>query len=163
MQVNSVRKAGDLVFRLMRTLGVIESRECRCCGLTLGQALALLVLGAGRCVPMRTVAESLGVSAGTATRVMDNLVRDGLIRRADDPSDRRCVCGCLTRSGEARMRALEECYESFWLRVFGGIPEEELPGIMKNLEKVVLAAEQAKKTCCGTRPEKTGGTGRRKR
>ncbi len=97
---------------------------------------------------MREVAAALGVSAGTATRVVDNLVRDGLAKRAEDPDDRRKVCIRPTKGGEKRITRLEECYDSFWEDVFGRIPKRKLKEALAALELVVEAVEGAKAACC---------------
>ena len=153
-----------MLYRLARLIGSVESEECRCCGLTLGQGLALLTLKPGRCVPMGKVAEELGVSAGTATRIVDNLVRDGLAVRGNDPSDRRRVCGRPTPKGEARIREMERQYGRFWNGVFSRIPRGRAPEVLRALELVAASAKEARDECCGcggrTR-RKSGGGGAR--
>ncbi len=149
MPVQGARVGGPLLFRIVRAIGAVENEESRCCGLTLGQALALLTLKPGKCIPMRRVAEELGVSAGTATRVVDNLVRDGLARRGNDPADRRRVCGRPTIKGEARIRDLEKCYETFWDRVFSGLPGSRVPQALETLKFLAASADRVRSECCG--------------
>lgn len=139
---------GALLFRLMRSLGAAENGEVRCCGLTTGQGLALLALRAGGRTTMREVATALGVSAGTATRVVDNLVRDGLVERTENPADRRSVCVRSTANGKKRIRGLEECYRRFWGTIFERIPEGRLSETFDVLELLVDAAEEAAGVCC---------------
>jgi len=143
-----IRKAGTLLFRLIRALDSVESGDCRRCGLTKGQALALLALKPGSCVSMRDVARSLGVTAGTATRVVDNLVRDGLARRGAHPSDRRCVCGCPTPKGQDRIGLIEKCYEECWRRVFGKYSKARLARVIKTLKTLASSIEDAGNECC---------------
>jgi len=156
-----IRKAGALLFRLMRSADAIENEDCRCCGLTKGQALALLTLNAGRCVAMRDMAESLGVSASTATRILDNLVRDGFASRGVHPSDRRSVCAEATPNGEAKIRELSGCYEAFWANAFGRIPKERRTEALRALESLALCVEDTRKACCGKAARRAGKTGRR--
>ena len=144
----SAEAGGDLLFRLVRSLSAMECEETRCCGVTMGQGLALLALESGGQTTMREVAAALGVSAGTATRVVDNLVRDGLAERAEDPADRRRVCIRPTKDGEKRITQLEECYDRFWEDVFGRIPKRKLKEALAALELVVEAVEGAKVACC---------------
>lgn len=70
-------------------------------------------MAAGGQVTMREVAAALGVSAGSATRVVDNLVRDGL----------------------------EECYGRLWMMTFRSIPEKRVHQTMAALELPVDAVE----------------------
>lgn len=140
--------AGDLLFRLTRSISAVECEETRCCGVTMGQGLALLALKGEGQITMREVAAAIGVSAGTATRVVDNLVRDGLAERAEDPADRRKVCIRPTRGGEKKITQLEECYGRFWEDVFGRIPKKKLSEALQVLEVVVEAVEEARLACC---------------
>ncbi|MEZ4265307.1 MAG: MarR family transcriptional regulator [Myxococcota bacterium] len=51
----------------------------------------------------RALSEKLLVSGGNVTTVVDNLVRDGLVRRERSEVDRRFVSIHLTESGEKRI------------------------------------------------------------
>jgi DNA-binding MarR family transcriptional regulator len=55
---------------------------------------------------MGELAEMLDVSPRTVTGLVDNLERDGLVRRVDDPADRRSVYAELTDQGRERIETL---------------------------------------------------------
>lgn len=55
---------------------------------------------------MGDLAEMLEVTPRTVTGLVDNLERDGLVRRVDDPNDRRSVYAEITDDGRARVKAL---------------------------------------------------------
>jgi DNA-binding MarR family transcriptional regulator len=55
---------------------------------------------------MGELAEMLDVSPRTVTGLVDNLERDGLVKRVDDPADRRSVYAELTEQGRERVQAL---------------------------------------------------------
>jgi DNA-binding MarR family transcriptional regulator len=59
----------------------------------------------GRCT-MGDLAAMLDVSPRTITGLVDNLVRDGLVRRVDDTNDRRSVYAEVTEQGRERVKAL---------------------------------------------------------
>ena len=52
--------------------------------------LSVLTYLRGQSVTMRELAKELDVGESAATAVVDRLVRQGLVLRCDDPSDRRC-------------------------------------------------------------------------
>ena len=56
--------------------------------------------------PLGELAELLGVVPRTMTDVVDVLERDGLIRRAQVPNDRRSIHAQLTRAGLERMESI---------------------------------------------------------
>src|ERR1700674_1856824 len=55
---------------------------------------------------MGELAEMLDVTPRTVTALVDNLVRDGLVKRVDDPTDRRSVYAELTEQGRQRIETL---------------------------------------------------------
>src|SRR3989440_7881271 len=55
---------------------------------------------------MGELAEMLDITPRTVTGLVDNLERDGLVRRVADPADRRSVYAELTEQGRARIAAL---------------------------------------------------------
>jgi DNA-binding MarR family transcriptional regulator len=55
---------------------------------------------------MGELAEMLDVSPRTVTGLVDNLERDGLVRRVDDPKDRRSIYAEITDQGRERVKAL---------------------------------------------------------
>jgi len=161
----AIESGGALLFRLVRSLGVAENNEVRCCGVTTGQCLALLAMRSGCCgsdgqeqATMGQVTSALGVSPGTATRVIDNLVRDGLVARCDNPADRRSVCVRPTTDGRSVIRELEECYRRFWGTIFAAIPRERLDGTMAALELLVDAVDTASAPCCPATGERNTRT-----
>ena len=123
----------------------------RCCGVTTTQGLALLAMKPAGGITMGRVSEALGVSAGTATRVIDNLVRDALVERTENPQDRRSVRVRPTARGKKTIKELNECYRRFWDTILRDIPTSKLPGTIKVLELLVQAVEKARSECCATR------------
>jgi DNA-binding MarR family transcriptional regulator len=55
---------------------------------------------------MGELAEMLDVSPRSVTGLVDNLERDGLVRRVDDPKDRRSIYAEITDQGRERVKAL---------------------------------------------------------
>ena len=69
---------------------------------TISQGKAMRILRQGeRC--MSDVAAGLGVGVSSATHVIERLVDKGLVKRSDDPEDRRLVLCSLTEAGEQVM------------------------------------------------------------
>ena len=59
---------------------------------------------AGEPVPLRVLAEGQRCVPSNMTQLIDRLEADGLVRRVDDPSDRRIVRAGLTALGIERAR-----------------------------------------------------------
>jgi DNA-binding MarR family transcriptional regulator len=76
-------------------------------GLTMTQLRVLFVLSAEGGASAGVLAERLSVTPSTLTRIVDRLVRQGLVRRDTDDDDRRLVRHHLSDSGADTVRELE--------------------------------------------------------
>jgi DNA-binding MarR family transcriptional regulator len=65
------------------------------------------------------VAQQLKLSAGAVTEVVEGLVREGLVRRAADPEDRRAVMLALTAEGRRVCERYELAASSALAQVLG--------------------------------------------
>ncbi len=105
---DTTRAALDAYIKLMRAADTVNralKAGLAAAGLTmtqLGVLEAVYHLG-----PMcqRALGEKLLVSGGNVTTVVDNLERDGLVRRQRSETDRRFVSIHLTEAGEERIAA----------------------------------------------------------
>src|SRR5438067_13294300 len=69
-------------------------------GLTLSQYGLLEGLANRRAARVQELAAAAGISASTATRILDALERRGIVRRTRSDDDRRAVSVSLTEFGE---------------------------------------------------------------
>ncbi len=101
-------------------------------GLTMTQLRLLFLLRLEDGLSAGAIADRLGVTPSTLTRIMDRLVRNDLVRREEDGNDRRLVRHRLT--GEAR-RTIEE------MERFGRARMDRMLAHLgpEELERVVLA------------------------
>jgi DNA-binding MarR family transcriptional regulator len=80
-------------------------------GLSLSQYALLEVLADRRSARVQELAAHAGITASTATRILDALERRGIVLRTRDDEDRRAVAVSLTDDGQALV-----CAERDWLR-----------------------------------------------
>jgi DNA-binding MarR family transcriptional regulator len=80
-------------------------------GLTLSQYALLEGLNGRRSARVQELAAGAGISASTATRILDALERRDIVRRTRSDVDRRAVSVSLTELGSALLHA-----ERDWLR-----------------------------------------------
>ncbi|HEY4099339.1 MAG TPA: MarR family transcriptional regulator [Gemmatimonadales bacterium] len=60
------------------------------------------LVAAGGPLPLSELASRLSCVRSNMTQLVDRLEADGLVRRVDDPADRRSVLAMVTRLGEER-------------------------------------------------------------
>jgi DNA-binding MarR family transcriptional regulator len=95
------------VFAVMPRFGRIAWNAAQQCGMSSPERGRLLWVIGDKSVRAGLVAQQLKLSAGAVTELVESLVREGLVRRATDPDDRRAVVLELTPAG----RSVTERYE----------------------------------------------------
>lgn len=68
--------------------------------ITVKQLKVMLILSQRQTVTVTALAECLRVHISTVTGILDRLVQQGLVKREEDPGDRRHVVSRLTPDGE---------------------------------------------------------------
>jgi DNA-binding MarR family transcriptional regulator len=94
-------------------------------GLSLPQYQLLEALRAAEELTVGELAESAGVAAPTATRMLDCLARDGHITRRPSEADRRAVLVSLTPPGREALEERHEQVKAFRRRVYEALEPEE--------------------------------------
>lgn len=112
-------------------------------GLTLTQLRALFILRSEDGLRAGGLAERLGVTASTLTRVMDRLVRNHLVRREPDEEDRRLVRHFLTASGQEAVVEIERTGRERMNRIFDRLTASQLERLVEALQDMTAAADQA--------------------
>jgi DNA-binding MarR family transcriptional regulator len=95
---------------------------------------------------MGELAEMLDVSPRTVTGLVDNLERDGLVKRVDAPADRRSVYAEITDPGRERLKALWRDASSLQDGLTRGIGELQLVQLRHLCLRLIqaMSAEEGK-------------------
>lgn len=78
-----------------------------------------------------------GLEPSTMTGLIDRMERDGLVRRALDPADRRAQRIQLTERGGAIKDTVIDVLDTTLERAFAGVSEHQLSGLKDTLRKVL--------------------------
>jgi DNA-binding MarR family transcriptional regulator len=82
------------------------------------------------------VADFLAVSNAAASKAVDRLVRRGLLRRNESPSDRRAVELSLTAEGRTVLAQYEAATNQVLKEVFGSLPADQLQATADFLDQL---------------------------
>lgn len=110
-----------------------EIRRQPRCGLTVPQFRAMIFAELHPGEPLSELAEFTGLSLSAASRMVDLLVRRGLVRRRPDAADRRRVSLGLTARGRAVFRQSDRALRAALGDVFSVLPEKDLKLIARAL------------------------------
>lgn len=125
-----VMETVPLVMRFMRT----QMRRHGPPTLSVPQFRVLRCLNRHPGVPLSFVADHLGVTRPTASNIVDRLVRHGLVNRAEDPRERRCVTLSLTDSGLRLLHQVHEATRDDVAGALSGLSPEQLVKVGEGLD-----------------------------
>ncbi len=100
------------------------------------EACATPLLTAGRlgeAVRQVTLAEHVGIEGPSLVRLLDQLCAAGLVRRDEDPDDRRAKTISLTEEGRAVTARMEEDLRGLRARVLKGVSRADLEATLRVL------------------------------
>ena len=110
-----------------------QMRGHRQAQLTVPQFRALVILSHVGDASLSALAEHLGLSRPAASRLVEGLVRRGLLQRRPQAGDRRCVVLRLTRRGWAAYRAALRNMQAAMARRFDALSQRELALVSRAL------------------------------
>src|SRR5687767_13016404 len=89
---------------------------------------------------MNELSRLLMVTGGNVTGVVDQLEKEGLVERLDEPADRRAFRIRLTRGGEKTFAEMARAHESWVVELLAGLSGRERDELLKLLAKVKIHA-----------------------
>jgi len=114
---------------------------CKAADLTPPQFWALKTIQELDRTKMSPLAESLGLSMGAASTLVDRLVSRGFVERAADASDRRAVHVSLSAEGQRVLAEAQESRRALAHQVFEQIPAAQRPQVLQALGALADALE----------------------
>lgn len=143
----------DAVLAASRALVAMAARSLADAGeeVTLTQYRSLVVLASRGAQDLASLAGALAVTAPTASRLVERLVRKGLVRRRTDRHDRRQVRIALTETGRDLVDLVTERRRQEITNLLTSIPPDVLQPMAAGLRHLAAAA--------GEIPEQDWSTG----
>jgi DNA-binding MarR family transcriptional regulator len=108
-------------------------------GLTVPQLMCLKAIAEteAESVTVSQVSRRVSLSPATVSRIVDRLVRKGLVERQRGESDRRKVYVTLTVAGLERYQTLPTPLDERFIERLERLPEHERLGLLTALERIV--------------------------
>jgi DNA-binding MarR family transcriptional regulator len=126
-----------LVLAAQREGNRLLSRELSPLGLTPAQAEVLLVLADREPLTLVEVGRYLVCETGSPSRIVDTMVRRGLVQRAPGQRDRRVIMLRLSPGGRALLPALREVDQQITETTSGRLSQEEKEIIAAALRRLI--------------------------
>jgi DNA-binding MarR family transcriptional regulator len=85
---------------------------------------------------MNELSRLLMVTGGNVTAIVDQLEKEGLVERVDEPADRRAFRIHLTRGGEKTFAEMARAHEDWVVELLAGMSRREQDELLRLLAKV---------------------------
>ena len=89
---------------------------------------------------MNELSRMLMVTGGNVTAIVDQLEKEGLVERLDEPDDRRAFRIRLTRSGDKTFAEMARAHEQWVVELLEGLSRREHDELLKLLAKLKVHA-----------------------
>jgi DNA-binding MarR family transcriptional regulator len=85
---------------------------------------------------MNELSRLLMVTGGNVTAIVDQLEKEGLVERLDEPADRRAWLVRLTSAGDKSFAEMARAHEEWVVELLDGMSRREQDELLKLLAKV---------------------------
>ena len=123
----------DVVPLIMRAIRE-EMRKHRATDLSVPQFRVLMFLNRRQEATLSQVAEHLGVTLPSASRMVDGLADRGLLTRRISPSDRRYVALAVTGRGRSRVESADRATQLRLAEMLGTLPADERLAVVQVMD-----------------------------
>lgn len=130
------------VAELVRRYQFRDRNEICCFGISVSQCYALEALDREGELPMGALASRMRLSVSTMTRVVDQLVEHGLVRRARSGDDRRVCCVAPTAGGRALLAKISSELLESERAILEKVPAGHRDSVISGLEELSRAVDE---------------------
>jgi DNA-binding MarR family transcriptional regulator len=126
------------VGRISRKLNKVTKESIASYGLTTSQFFMLIALYEENGILISKLAEKVALDRATLTGLVDRLERDGLVKRTNDPNDRRAIKVYLTDKAEELRHDLLEIYHknnSMFLSILSPKERQTFEAVVEKLDQ----------------------------
>lgn len=88
---------------------------------------------------MNELSRRMMVTGGNVTGIVDQLVKEGLVERLDEPTDRRAWRVRLTRAGDKAFAEMARAHEEWVVALLGGLGRRDSDALMQLLARLKQA------------------------
>jgi DNA-binding MarR family transcriptional regulator len=135
-------KMADLTFSLLEQCQVKQERIAATLGLTVSEFKLLRALKQNKSIPAGELAKRVELSSSRLTRILDGMVKKGIVTREAAEDDRRVIEISLTEAGRGIQESLNEKYVQTHQDILGLLPPGGSETVIVALEKLGEAMQE---------------------
>ena len=104
----------------------------------------LMLFGEERYLTPKGIAQKMNVVKSRITKIVDGLIRKGLVQRIKDPEDSRISLLSLTPKGQAKLQEISYFLDDVHEQVLLQMPAEQRSSLLMNLDILKSSMEAVK-------------------
>lgn len=134
----------DLIAKLFQCCQERMQYQCDRFQLPDAELRCLVLFGDERYLTAKGIAQKMNVVKSRVTKIVDGLVRRGLVQRVKDPEDSRVTLLSLTAAGQAKLSEINGFLADVHREVLTRMSSEQRHHILSNLEMLKTAMQSVK-------------------
>ena len=134
----------DLIAKLFQCCQERMQYQCDRFNLPDAELRCLILFGEERYLTAKVIAQKMNVVKSRVTKIVDGLVRRGLVQRVKDPEDSRVTLLSLTGDGQKKLTETNFFLEDVHREVLARMSSEQRHHILSNLELLKTAMQSVK-------------------
>ncbi|MGM0445697.1 MAG: MarR family winged helix-turn-helix transcriptional regulator [Bacillota bacterium] len=143
-----IEEVGEMIQNLTRSLKIFERSEIVSEGFTISQCYIILYIQKNDSLTMNQISKKMNLDKSTITRIIDNLVRDGYIKKRKSNQDGRVILASLTKKGRKSAAYLQEKINDYYRQIINEIPEGEVMNVVNSVNTLLKALKKVRPQCC---------------
>ncbi|MBI4302588.1 MAG: MarR family transcriptional regulator [Chloroflexi bacterium] len=138
-----LEETARLYVRAMHVIDYVRMQVWERMGITFPQLRILFRVRRDPGIDLRSLARELSITASAAGQQVDKLVVNDLVRRSEDPEDRRRVQLELTDLGEQAVGEISRTTRGHIESVLSALSDQDLADLRRLLKQIVAIAAEA--------------------
>ena len=122
--------------------------EAFCEGVTFHQYLILSAVAKEKELYMADLHSILSVEKSTTTRLVNPLIKKGLLLRNKSDHDSRTIKLTLTKAGKETHQKVQVCLSNYFQKVMGNIPANKRTDVLKSVQIFITAIKNSASCSC---------------
>jgi DNA-binding MarR family transcriptional regulator len=139
----NTRELMDILGGLSQVLRCCCRDEAFCEGVTFHQFMILDAVAKEKELQMADLHKLLSVEKSTTTRLVNPLIKKGLLRRDKADHDSRAVKLMLTKEGRETHKKVQVCLTDFFQRALGNVPEKKRNEVLESVKIFITAIKNS--------------------
>lgn len=146
MNEDEILEIRSQIHQFIRLFGILNPTKTPCgYQLSLSQVLAMQTLEEKMPLTIHNLAEELYLERSTVSRLVDSLVKEGLVERQINERNRREILVSLTNQGRRAVQQVRNQSIAFFRSTLEHLSEEERKSILQGLYKFTSALAETRR------------------